>query len=111
MKIQEQKLGSLCIVSLAGRVDGIVAPELETRIARITERGDVRVLLDLHAMSYISSAGLRAVLAGARQCQQGGGKLAICALQPACRRVFEISGFLEIIDCHDSRDAALEAES
>lgn len=111
MEIEEEKSGSLSVVALIGRVDGLVAPDLEKRISSIVERGDVRMLLDCARMSYISSAGLRAVLSGARKCQQAGGKLTLCALQPACKTVFEISGFLTIIDNHDTRDAALAAES
>ena len=111
MEIEEEEVGSLCVVSPIGRVDGLVAPDLEKRILRIVERGDCQLLLDCARMTYISSAGLRAVLAGARSCQQAGGKLTLCALQETCRTVFEISGFLTMIDCHDTRDAALDAES
>ncbi len=111
MEIEEQKIASLSVISPIGRVDGLVAPDLEERISRSVESGDVHMLLDCARMSYISSAGLRAVLAGARQCQQAGGKLTLCALQPSCKTVFEVSGFLSIIDHHDTRDAAVAAES
>ena len=83
---------------------------LEERLAEITGRGDVRVLLDCEKMNYISSAGLRAVLVGARRCRQGDGKLALCALQPGCESVMEISGFLSMLDTYESRDAAIAAQ-
>ena len=111
MEIEEEKSGSLSIVSLIGRLDGLVAPNLEQRLSSVIERGDTHLVLDCDRMSYISSAGLRAVLGGARKCQQSGGKLALCALQPACKSVMEISGFLTIIDSYDTRDAAVAAES
>ena len=87
-----------------------MAPDLEKRLSSVVERGDSRMLLDCAGMSYISSAGLRAVLTSARQCQQAGGKLSLCALQPACKTVFEISGFLSIIDYHETRDVAIAVE-
>ena len=96
---------------LDGRLDGASAPELEKRIAAAVDRGDARIVLDCAAMDYISSAGLRALLTGARQCQQKDGKLAICGLVPDCRSVLEVSGFLSILDCRDTRGAALEAVS
>jgi anti-anti-sigma factor len=111
MEIAEEKVGSVSVVSLGGRIDGLVAPDVEKRLSGIVERGDSHVLLDCAGMSYISSAGLRAVLSSARQCQQAGGKLTLCALQPACKTVFEISGFLSIIDYHDTRDSAITSES
>ncbi len=110
MEIEEHTQDSLVVVTLDGRADGLSAPDLEKRIAEIVERGDIRVLLDCSKMDYISSAGLRAVLVGARKCQQGGGKLTICALQPACKSVLEMSGFLTILDCYETREAALAVE-
>jgi stage II sporulation protein AA (anti-sigma F factor antagonist) len=110
MEIEEQTQDSLVIVALDGRVDGFSAPDLEKRISEIVERGDTHVLLDCGKMNYISSAGLRAVLVGAKKCQQGGGKLTLCALQPACKSVMEISGFLTLLDHYETRDAALAAE-
>ena len=109
MEIEERTEGTAVIVSLDGRLDGVTAPDLETTITAIVERGDVRVVLECSQMGYVSSAGLRALLVGARKCQQGGGKLAIAALQPECRSVMEMSGFLSIIECHESNEAALAA--
>ena len=111
MEIEEEKSGSLSVVALIGRVDGLVAPEVEQRLTSIIDRGDTRVVLDCARMSYISSAGLRSVLGSARKCQQAGGKLALCALQPACKTVMEISGFLTIISSYDTREDAIAAES
>ena len=92
MGIEEQTKDSLVIVALSGRVDGFSAPELEERLMEITGRGDVRVLLDCEKMDYISSAGLRAVLMGARKCSQGDGNLSLCALQPECESVIGRDG-------------------
>ena len=111
MEIQEQTSGAAVIVSLDGRLDGFSAPDLETRVAAIIARGDVRVVLDCERMEYISSAGLRVLLTGARQCQQNDGALAICGLKPDCRSVLEVSGFLSILDCRESRTDAVAAVS
>ena len=114
MEIEERTEGTAVVVSLNGRLDGVSGPDLEARIASIVERGDVRVVLECGqgwswSMGYVSSAGLRVLLIGARNCQQGGGKLAIAALKPECRSVLEMSGFLSIIGCHETSEAALAA--
>ncbi len=109
MDIQEETSGSTVVVAPSGRVDGFTSPELEKRISEIIERGDHRVLLDCANMDYISSAGLRVVLVSAKKCQQQGGKLSVCALQPSCKSVMEVSGFLNMLEYHDTRDAALAA--
>lgn len=109
MNIVERTEGAAVVVSLDGRLDGVTAPDLEATITTIVERGDVRVALDCAEMGYVSSAGLRALLVSARKCQQGGGKLTVAALQPDCRSVMEMSGFLAIIECHDTSEAAIAA--
>lgn len=111
MKIEEEKQGSLVIVSPVGRVDGFGAPDLEKRFTEVVARGDSLVVMDCGQMDYISSAGLRAVLVGARKCQQGGGRFALCALQPACKSVMEISGFLTMFEAYETRADAVEAEA
>ena len=109
MDIVERTEGAAVVVSLNGRLDGVTAPDLEATITAIVERGDVRVALDCAEMGYVSSAGLRALLVSARKCQQGGGKLTVAALQPDCRSVMEMSGFLAIIECHETSEAAIAA--
>ena len=109
MEIEERTEGSAVVVSLNGRLDGVSGPDLEARIDAVVERGDVRLVLDCDQMDYVSSAGLRVLLIGARKCQQGGGKMAIAALKPECRSVMEMSGFLSIIECHETSEAALAA--
>lgn len=111
MRLEEEKIGEVVVVALAGRLDGFNAPDLEAKIKELIERGDIHVLLDCAEMEYVSSAGLRAVIVGAKSCQQHEGKLTLCSLQPDCKTVFEVSGFLKILDCYDTRDAALAAAS
>ena len=109
MDIAERTEGAAVVVSLNGRLDGVTAPNLEATITAIVERGDVRVALDCAEMGYVSSAGLRVLLVSARKCQQGGGKMTVAALQPDCRSVMEMSGFLAIIECHETSEAAIAA--
>ena len=111
MELDEQKHDQLVIGLVSGRVDGLAAPVLEQRLKAIVERGDRDVLLDCSGMNYISSAGLRALLVGARACQQQGGSLTLCALSAECRKVLDVSGFFTFLDCHDTREDALAARA
>ena len=109
MKIEQRREGKAIVVCAFGRLDALGAADLEAHILAIAERGDSRVVLDCTGMTYLSSGGLRAVLIGAKTCQRLGGGLVIAALGPECRTVMETSGFLPILDCHETVDAALAA--
>ena len=64
-------------------------------------------MVDFSALTYVSSAGLRVILMAAKRVKQSQGKLVLFGLSPQVREVFEISGFLKILDVVDDRAAAL----
>ena len=107
LEIEARMEGLAVVVSLNGRLDGVGAPELEARVSEIVARGDCRVVLDCGGVSYLSSTGLRALVVCAKSCRRVGGTLAIAALQPDCLSLMEMSGFLSVIECHDTNEAAL----
>ena len=109
IEIGERHEGRSLVLSLNGRLDSASAPVLMARISAALERGAVRIMLDCAGMSYVNSAGLRALLIGTRACRQEGGKFVIAALAPQCRSVVEMSGFLSVIDYRETREAALAA--
>ncbi len=92
-----------------GRLDSETSPELKRQALDVIGRGGRRLLLDLKDLAYISSAGLRAVLMAAAEMTAAGGKLAIASPSPQVAEVFDISGFLTVVDMHDTaEDAAAE---
>jgi len=50
-------------------------------------------ILDMSDVPYVSSVGLRAIMMGAKESKAAGGKLAVIALQPVVKEIFEISRF------------------
>ena len=107
MEIGERHEAHAVVLSLVGQLNGDGASLLLARIANAIEHGIFRVALDCTGMSYVNSAGLRALLIGAKECRQAGGDLAIAALAPQCRSVMEMSGFLTVIDYRETLEAAL----
>ena len=107
LKITDAKQGDVCVVVFGGRLDGVGAPEVEAHCRALIDGSDVRLLLDLAEVEYISSAGLRSLLVVAKQIKAAGGVLVLCCLTPMVREVMEISGFDKILTLSADRDAAL----
>ena len=106
MDITETKQGEVTIIALAGRLDSSTSPQFEQYILpRIADK--MRLIVDFSALDYISSAGLRVLLLAAKKVKQAGGRLALCALKEHIREVFEISGFLAILDVRPTQADAL----
>ena len=91
------------------RVDTNTAPEVEKTIWENIGDGDGKMVIDFSQVDYISSAGLRVLLKTAKQMKKGGGKLGLCNLNEQVTEVLELSGFMGIIDCHDSVDSCIAA--
>lgn len=94
-------------VSLAGRLDSATSSSFEKSLQELFGTSGWRVLMNFSALDYISSAGLRVVLMAAKRAKQGQGQLVLHGLQPHVREVFEISGFLKILEVADDQASAL----
>lgn len=106
MEIKESRHDDILVLSLEGRLDSTTSPHFEQEVlARITE--NARLVLDFSQLEYISSAGLRVLLMAAKRTKQANGRLVHCALREPLREVFEISGFLSILDVRPSLAEAL----
>jgi len=106
--ITERGNGTL-IAEVKGRIDGVTAREFEDAMKSAISEDDAAVIVDFEGVSYVSSAGLRAILLIAKDLGKRNAKLGICALAEPIREVFSISGFDKIIKIHDTRVEAVTA--
>jgi|HigsolmetaGSP11D_1036233.scaffolds.fasta_scaffold02318_6 stage II sporulation protein AA (anti-sigma F factor antagonist) len=97
MDIKIDKHDDHLTVRLAGRLDSSNAGEFEQALLNRIDAGELRLVLDLSELSYISSAGLRVFLMAAKRLSARQGRMALCGLQDNVREVFEISGFTAIL--------------
>lgn len=106
MSLSREKKGDVLVVSATGQINSANAADMEREMLQWVEEGERKWVLDMSAVEYISSAGLRVVLRLAKRLKQNSGYLVLCSLQPHVLEVFDISGFLSILDVADSREAA-----
>ena len=109
MEITSERDGRTLTAIATGRVDGVNASEFEKTLRNTIDDEDTAVILDLAGITYLSSAGLRAILLTARSLSQRKAKFLLCSPTAPIREVFEISGFDKIIPVHDNHEAAVSA--
>ena len=88
--------GNRLTVALDGRIDTLTAPQLESELKPLLN-GISELVLDFAQVAYISSAGLRVLLATQKSMRSVGGSLMITNAVPAVREVFDITGFSDIL--------------
>lgn len=80
-------------VALEGRLDTTTAPELE---AELQLEGITELVLDFEKLDYVSSAGLRVLLATQKVMNRQGSML-ISNVNEGIMEIFEITGFVDIL--------------
>jgi anti-sigma B factor antagonist len=109
MNLRIEQLAEATYVIPEGRLDFDAAPGFQETVERLLSAADKppAVIIDGAALEYVSSAGLRAFLLAARGAQRAGIPFGLCALQPAVREVFDLSGFSRIITVGADRASTL----
>jgi anti-anti-sigma factor len=96
MKVTSRRFGTAAVLHVSGRLDQDTCEafrgELMKEVEAATRVGG-GVVLDLSALEYVSSAGLRCFMLASRQAKQSRMKIFVAALQPMVREIFEISHF------------------
>lgn len=95
MEIKKTQNGNDLIVSLEGRLDTTTAPRLEEEI-RLSIGGVKNLIFDFEKLDYISSAGLRVLLA-TQKIMNKQGSMVIRNVNETVMEVFSVTGFVDIL--------------
>ena len=96
MQINQSKQDNQLTIALEGRLDTTTAPELET-IVRSQLDGIQLLTFDLASLEYISSAGLRVLLA-AQKIMNKQGEMTVIHCSDDIMEIFEVTGFSDILN-------------
>lgn len=106
MEINESVLHGTPLLALSGRLDGTASPAVEEKVTILLASGATRLVFDCSGIEYASSAGLRVFLSAAKKLKTAGGRCGFAALTPPLREIFSISGFLDVLEIHDTVESA-----
>ena len=95
MTISKKLNGTALDIALEGRLDTMTAPELEKELNASLDAVDA-LTLDLASLDYISSAGLRVLLAAHKIMSRKGG-MKITNANEIVNEVFDVTGFADIL--------------
>lgn len=109
MNVQVNKDDKGHILTLGGKLDAVTAPAFEQQVNSLLDTAPCSLIIDFAELDYISSAGLRALLATAKRIMIKGGQLCCANVTGTVKEVFDISGFNTILQIRDSVDDAMAA--
>ena len=96
------------VIEIKGRVDSSTAPQLTKTLEKVTHDGHFKLVLDMTALEYMSSAGFRALLAAQRNCKRfNRGQVILAAVPERIHDALELAGFTELFKTYDDALAAV----
>jgi anti-sigma B factor antagonist len=95
MTIEKILNGTELTVTITGRLDTTTAPQLEAEFKQ-NIGGVEKLVLDFTALEYLSSAGLRVLLA-AQKVMNKQGEMIIKNVNETINEIFEVTGFIDIL--------------
>ncbi len=107
MEITIQNENGAAVVAVSGRLDAETAPAFSQRVDAVIAEGTFRIVFDFTNLAYVSSAGLRDILAAVKSAKGHGGGAAGFGAKGAVQDVFYYAGFEMVLPMASSREHAL----
>ena len=109
MQITERTEDNIPVVSITGDIDLESSPKLRDFLKPLSSKKTPALLLDFSGVNYIDSSGLATLIEYFQAVQGFKGKLALAALSPRVKNVFEIVRLEQIFSLHPDIPSALTA--
>jgi anti-sigma B factor antagonist len=107
MEILERKEGTVGVISLSGRLDAYSANDMEAKLNSMIDMAQVQLAVSLERLEYISSSGLRVLLAALKKTRNQQGDIKLACLKPSIKEVFDIAGFTQLFCIFDTEESAI----
>ncbi len=102
MEITTQEFKQCNLVTVKGRVDSATAAQLGEALEAITKGGRYKIVLDLSGTEYMSSAGMRVLLATQKECKKlNRGEVVLTMVSDRIKEALDLAGFVPLFTIFD----------
>jgi len=99
--------GPWCVLTVAGELDVVGAPELRQHVMRSIADGHRHLVLDLTGVDYVDSFGLGVLIGALKRVRLLGGDLRLAVTEPRVRRVLELCDLDRVFTLHTDTGGAV----
>ncbi|NGX61804.1 MAG: putative anti-sigma factor antagonist BtrV [Chlamydiae bacterium] len=104
MEAEVEEKGDVVVVRVKGRLDAASSPQLEKKIFSIIDAGHFKLVLNLAGVEYLSSAGMRLMLAVSKKLKHLEGKVVACGLNDEVMEMIKMAGFHQVLELYPSEE-------
>ena len=106
MNLTHSEKNGYNVIEFEGSLDTVTSPAVEKEINELISKGTLKFVFNFEKTKYMSSSGLRVLLATAKKLK-GKGELKISNLNEVITEVFDVSGFSTILNVYKTEEEAL----
>ena len=111
MELDIKMIDDVVSIVLKGRIDANTAPAIEQKLLSLISGGSSKLVTDLSEVKFISSAGLRALIAALKEAKRQSGDLRLAGIQGQVQEVLDLTGFSTIFKIYASAEDAAQSFS
>ena len=105
--IVTEETQNVAIMTVKGRVDSSTAPELDSALAKLLSNNQNKIVLNLQAVDYLSSAGLRALVSALKGAQESGGDVRLASVSQPIEVILRTVGMMQMFKMYPSEQEAV----
>lgn len=109
LTVEIENVEGKCVMRLSGRLDAVTAPILEKKIEEQIGQDHRKILLEFSSVDYLSSAGMRLLLAATKKMKAKEGLLVLSSIVDDVMEIIKMAGFERILNIYSSEKEALDA--
>jgi anti-sigma B factor antagonist len=108
MEIIHSLIDDIPVLTVSGKIDAVTSKDLENALAGLIDKNEVFLVIDMEKVEYLSSSGLRVLMASLNKLKKREGDLLLAALQPFVKEVFSLTGAIRFFSIYPSQKEAIE---
>ncbi len=111
MELEINRIDDVVSIVLKGRIDANTAPTIEQKLFSLISEGSCKLVADLSQVRFISSAGLRTLVAALKEAKRKRGDLRLAGMQKQVQEVVDLTGLCTIFKIYASAEDATRSFS
>ena len=103
MEVKTRQFKRVDVVEVSGRVDSATAPRLEETLQAILGQGRFNIVVDMQGLEYLSSAGLRVLVAALKETRRWNrGDVRLSNVPERIKGVLNLAGLDALFSVYDA---------
>lgn len=107
LNIDVQSLKRVDLLTISGRIDSSNASELDSTLKGVMDQDRYNIVMELSGVKYMSSAGLRSMVAALRECKKHRGDLRLAETSDRVSEVLSLAGLDSLFTTYDDKTEAV----